>query len=171
ALDDRRSRGARRREVRRARGYGHPGVRARARRRGDARQAPGRRPRAGRPGASGPACPQGGGARGQAGGSNSALCAAATRARHRGHRNARCPILLNYIAHRAQGFINKALNSLKTFQPGGQSTSVGAHLYNVLVSEGRLRDQYPDFVKEVLLAAVPEPGLWTFFWIVAATTE
>ncbi|PYN03501.1 MAG: hypothetical protein DME07_06410 [Candidatus Rokuibacteriota bacterium] len=80
-------------------------------------------------------------------------------------------ILLDYIEHRAQGFINKALNSLKTFQPGGQSTSVGAHLYNVLVSEGRLRDQYPDFVKEVLLAAVPEPGLWTHARILESTTE
>jgi len=29
------------------------------------------------------------------------------------------------------------------------------------VSEGRLAEEYPEFVKSVLLAAVPEPGLWT----------
>jgi hypothetical protein len=82
-------------------------------------------------------------------------------------------ILLEHIEHRYAGFVNKALNSLKTFQPGvdGQSKSVGAHLYNVLVSEGRLAEEYPEFVKSVLLAAVPEPGLWTHARILESTTE
>src|SRR3989441_2337590 len=82
-------------------------------------------------------------------------------------------ILLDHIEHRYAGFVNKALNSLKTFQPGasGQSRSVGAHLYNVLVNEGRLTEQYPEFVKSVLLAAVPEPGLWTHARILESTTE
>src|SRR2546427_364159 len=82
-------------------------------------------------------------------------------------------ILLEHIEHRYAGVVNKALNSLKTFQPGasGQSRSVGAHLYNVLVSEGRLAEEYPEFVKSVLLAAVPEPGLWTHARILESTTE
>src|SRR5881296_320447 len=82
-------------------------------------------------------------------------------------------ILLEHIEHRYAGFVNKALNSLKTFQPGadGQSKSVGAHLYNVLVSEGRLAEEYPEFVKSVLLAAVPEPGLWTHARILESATE
>ena len=82
-------------------------------------------------------------------------------------------ILLDHIEHRHSGFVNKALNSLKTFQPGaaGQPKSVGAHLYNILVSEGRLTEQYPEFVKSVLLAAVPEPGLWTHARILESTTE
>jgi hypothetical protein len=82
-------------------------------------------------------------------------------------------ILLDHIEHRFPGFVNKALNSLKTFQPGaaGQPTTVGAHLYNVLVTEGRLTDEYPEFVKSVLLAAVPEPGLWTHARILESTTE
>src|SRR5213594_1304456 len=82
-------------------------------------------------------------------------------------------ILLDHIEHRFSGFVNKALNSLKTFQPGSGSgpKSVGAHLYNVLVSEGRLTEQYPEFVKSVLLAAVPEPGLWTHARILESTTE
>src|SRR5881409_1295742 len=82
-------------------------------------------------------------------------------------------ILLDHIEHRFSGFVNKALNSLKTFQPGaaGAQKSVGAHLYNVLVSEGRLQEIYPEFVKSVLLAAVPEPGLWTHARILESTTE
>ena len=82
-------------------------------------------------------------------------------------------ILLEHIEHRFSGFVNKALNSLKTFQPGaaGAQKSVGAHLYNVLVSEGRLQEIYPEFVKSVMLAAVPEPGLWTHARILESTTE
>ena len=82
-------------------------------------------------------------------------------------------ILLDHIERRFSGFVNKALNSLKTFQPGaaGAPKSVGAHLYNVLVSEGRLQEIYPEFVKSVLLAAVPEPGLWTHARILESTTE
>ncbi len=82
-------------------------------------------------------------------------------------------ILLDHIEHRFSGFVNKALNSLKTFQPGaaGAQRSVGAHLYNVLVSEGRLAEIYPEFVKNVMLAAVPEPGLWTHARILESTTE
>jgi hypothetical protein len=82
-------------------------------------------------------------------------------------------ILLDHIEHRFSGFVNKALNSLKTFQPGaaGAQKSVGAHLYNVLVSEGRLPEIYPEFVKSVMLAAVPEPGLWTHARILESTTE
>jgi hypothetical protein len=82
-------------------------------------------------------------------------------------------ILLDHIEHRFSGFVNKALNSLKTFQPGaaGAQRSVGAHLYNVLVSEGRLAEIYPEFVKSVMLAAVPEPGLWTHARILESTTE
>ena len=82
-------------------------------------------------------------------------------------------ILLDHIERRFSGFINKALNSLKTFQPGaaGAAKSVGAHLYNVLVNEGRLQEIYPEFVKNVLLAAIPEPGLWTHARILESTTE
>jgi hypothetical protein len=82
-------------------------------------------------------------------------------------------ILIDHIEHLHAGFVNKALNSLKTFQPGapGQPRTVGAHLYNVLVNEGKLAEHYPEFVKAVMLAAVPEPGLWTHARILESTTE
>ena len=82
-------------------------------------------------------------------------------------------ILLEHIEQRSAGFVNKALNSLKTFQPGaaGQPKTVGAHLYNVLFTDGRLEEQYPEFVKSVLVAAVPEPGVWTHARILESATE
>jgi hypothetical protein len=82
-------------------------------------------------------------------------------------------ILIDHLEHLHAGFVNKALNSLKTFQPGqpGQARTVGGHLYNVLVNEGKLGEHYPEFVKTVMLAAVPEPGLWTHARILESTTE
>ncbi|OGL21089.1 MAG: hypothetical protein A3G44_05255 [Candidatus Rokubacteria bacterium RIFCSPLOWO2_12_FULL_73_47] len=82
-------------------------------------------------------------------------------------------ILLEYLERQNAGFIAKALNSLKTVAPGGpgQPKTVGAHLYDFLVTEGRLASQYGDFVKSVLVAAVPEPGVWTTARILESTME
>jgi hypothetical protein len=79
-------------------------------------------------------------------------------------------ILLEFLERQSPGFVNKALNSLKSFTPG-PSKSVGAHLYNFLVAEGRLPEVYPEFVKSVLLAAVPDPGIWTHARILESTVE
>ncbi len=72
-------------------------------------------------------------------------------------------ILLDFIEQRNDGFVTKALDSLKSFVAGapGPGRSVGGHLYDFLVREGRLTEAYPEFVKAVLVAAVPTPGLWT----------
>jgi hypothetical protein len=82
-------------------------------------------------------------------------------------------ILLEHIERQSPGFVAKALNSLKTFAPDvpGQPRTVGEHLYRCLVTEGRLAEQYGEFVKNVLLAAVPEPGLWTTARILESTME
>jgi hypothetical protein len=79
-------------------------------------------------------------------------------------------ILLEYVERQIPGLVAKTLNSLKTFAPG-PGKSVGAHLYSYLVSEGRLAELYPEFVKTVLVAAVPEPGLWTQARILESTVE
>ncbi len=79
-------------------------------------------------------------------------------------------ILLEFLERQNPGFVNKALNSLKNFVPAA-SKSVGAHLYNFLVAEGRLPELYPEFVKGVLVAAVPDPGLWTHARILESTVE
>src|SRR5881628_3488907 len=80
-------------------------------------------------------------------------------------------ILLDFLERQSPGIVTKALNSLKTFVPGKAAPSVGAHLYNFLVNEARLAEQYPEFVKSVLLAAVPEPGLLTQARILESATE
>ena len=82
-------------------------------------------------------------------------------------------ILLEYLERQNAGFIARALGSLKGVVPGapGQPQTVGVHLYDFLVTEGRLAAQYPDFVRNVLLAAVPEPGLWTTARLLESTME
>jgi hypothetical protein len=82
-------------------------------------------------------------------------------------------ILLDFLEAQTPGIVTKALNSLKTFVPGkaGHAPSVGAHLYTFLLGEARLAERYPDFVRSVLVAAVPEPGLWTQVRILESSTE
>src|SRR5213594_2479328 len=80
-------------------------------------------------------------------------------------------VLLDFVERLRPGIVTKALNSLKTFVPGKAAPSVGAHLYKFLIDEARLAEQYPEFVKSVLLAAVPEPGLWTQARILESATE
>src|SRR5205809_146146 len=80
-------------------------------------------------------------------------------------------ILLDFLERQSPGIVTKALNSLKTFVPGKAAPSVGAHLYNFLVNDARLAEQYPEFAQSVLLAAVPEPGLWTQARILESATE
>ena len=65
-------------------------------------------------------------------------------------------ILLDHVEREKPGAIGSALNALKT----GQAEPVGAQLYTYLVAQGRLHETYPDFIKNVLVAAVPEPGPW-----------
>ncbi len=79
-------------------------------------------------------------------------------------------ILLEHVERQNAGFVNRALNSLKTFAPS-PGKSVGAHLYSVLMTEGRLPELYSEFVKNVLVAAVPDPGVWTQARILESTLE
>ena len=65
-------------------------------------------------------------------------------------------IIMEHVEKQKPGSVGNALNNLKT----GQMKPVGTQLYEYLVAEGRLTETYPDFLKTVLLAAVPEPGPW-----------
>jgi len=65
-------------------------------------------------------------------------------------------IIMEHVEKQSPGSVGNALNNLKS----GQTQPVGTQLYEYLVTEGRLTETYPDFIKKVLLAAVPEPGLW-----------
>src|SRR5438309_5699213 len=65
-------------------------------------------------------------------------------------------IIMEHVEKQKPGSVGNALNNLKT----AQTKPVGTQLYEYLVAEGRLTETYPDFLKTVLLAAVPEPGPW-----------
>lgn len=65
-------------------------------------------------------------------------------------------IIMEHVEKQNPGAVGNALNSLKA----GQTKPVGEQLFDYLVAEGRLTETYPEFVKNVLLAAVPEPGPW-----------
>jgi hypothetical protein len=65
-------------------------------------------------------------------------------------------IILEHVEKQTPGCVSNALDSLKT----GQMKPVGTQLYEYLVAQGRLTETYPDFIKNVLKAAVPEPGPW-----------
>ncbi len=65
-------------------------------------------------------------------------------------------IVMEHVEKHKPGCVGNALNSLKP----GQTRPIGEQLYDYIVTEGRLAETYPDFVKAVLLSALPEPGLW-----------
>jgi hypothetical protein len=76
-------------------------------------------------------------------------------------------ILMDHVEKQKPGCVGNALNSLK----GGEHRPVGDQLYDYLVAEGRLRESYPDFVKNALMAAVPDPGLWFQFRILESKED
>ena len=76
-------------------------------------------------------------------------------------------ILMDHVEKQKPGCVGNALNSLKA----GVAQPVGEQLYEYLVTEGRLRESYPDFVKNAVLAAVPEPGLWFQFRILESKED
>jgi len=76
-------------------------------------------------------------------------------------------ILMDHVEKQSPGCVGNALNSLKA----GVTKPVGEQLYEYLVTEGRLHDSYPDFVKNALLAAVPEPGVWFQFRILESKED
>jgi hypothetical protein len=65
-------------------------------------------------------------------------------------------ILVDHVEKQNPGCVGNALNRLKT-APGA---SVGAQIFDYLLTEGRLADTYPEFIKNVLLAALPDIGPW-----------
>jgi hypothetical protein len=65
-------------------------------------------------------------------------------------------ILVEHVEKQTPGCVSNALNRLKS----GSGTSVGAQIFEYLLTEGRLAETYPEFIKNVLLAALPDIGPW-----------
>jgi hypothetical protein len=76
-------------------------------------------------------------------------------------------LLMDHVEKQNPGCVGNALNNLKP----GQNRPVGEQLYDYLISEGKLRDTYGDFIRQTLLAAVPEPGLWFQFRILESKED
>ncbi|HTO11053.1 MAG TPA: hypothetical protein VMQ51_05735 [Candidatus Binatia bacterium] len=72
-------------------------------------------------------------------------------------------LLLAHIEKQEEGFVREALTRLNpqfTTREKDKSYPLGQELYLYVVAEGRLYKTYPDFVKEVLVHALPQAGPW-----------
>jgi hypothetical protein len=72
-------------------------------------------------------------------------------------------LLLAHIEKQEAGFVQDALTRLNpqfAGRPADETYPLGQELYLYVVAEGRLYKTYPDFVREVMLHTVPEPGPW-----------
>jgi hypothetical protein len=79
-------------------------------------------------------------------------------------------LLLEHVEKQEEGFVKEALTRLNPqFTTGGKDETyqLGQELYLYVVAEGRLYKTYPDFVKDVMTHAIPEPG----FWVQGGLTE
>jgi hypothetical protein len=74
---------------------------------------------------------------------------------------------MDHVERQNPGCVGNALNSLKP----GQARPVGAQLYDYLIAQGRLHETYPDFLKRILAAAIPEPGVWFQFRILESRED
>jgi hypothetical protein len=75
-------------------------------------------------------------------------------------------ILMDHVEKQNPGCVGNALNSLPD-----HTRRVGEQLYDYLITQGRLRETYADFVKNVLAAALPEPGVWFQFHILESRED
>jgi hypothetical protein len=65
-------------------------------------------------------------------------------------------IVMEHVEKQYPGCVGNALNSLEP----AEGRPVGDQLYAYLVIQGRLAQTYPEFVRSVMLSALPEPGFW-----------
>jgi class 3 adenylate cyclase len=70
-------------------------------------------------------------------------------------------LLLEHAEAQAPGFLRTAIDEAIAAAGGAaEPAALDAALYELLVGRGRLRDTYAEFVREVMNAAIPNPGVW-----------
>src|SRR5882724_11714138 len=72
-------------------------------------------------------------------------------------------ILLQRLEKEESGFVRAALSRLNpqfATRARDETYALGHELYLYIVAEGRFHKTYPDFLKDVLVHALPEPGVW-----------
>jgi hypothetical protein len=83
-------------------------------------------------------------------------------------------LLLAHIEKQEEGFVKAALTRLNPKLGARDKDEVyplGQELYLYVVAEARLYKTYPEFVREVILHAVPRPGAWVQGGIVDGDDE
>lgn len=65
-------------------------------------------------------------------------------------------VLLVHVEHRVAGFVARA-DAQVAASPG---ETLGARLYRRLATDGGVAATYPEFVRELMVAAIPNPGVW-----------
>ena len=70
-------------------------------------------------------------------------------------------VLLNHVENISPSFLRNAVDQAVQQTGGGADpTTLGGVLYDLLVTKGRLRQTYADFVRDAMVAAIPNPGVW-----------
>lgn len=70
-------------------------------------------------------------------------------------------VLLEHVENVSPAFIRTAIDKAVQ-QTGGAAdpAALDRALYDLLVTRGKLRQTYPDFLRDMMVAAIPNPGLW-----------
>jgi hypothetical protein len=69
-------------------------------------------------------------------------------------------LLLDHVENGAPSFIRTAIDKAVQQAGGSDPAALDRALYDLLVTKGRLRQSYADFLRDVMVAAIPNPGLW-----------
>jgi len=70
-------------------------------------------------------------------------------------------VLLNHVENVSPSFLRNAVDQAVQQAGGGADpATLGGVLYDLLVTKGRLRQTYADFVRDGMVAAIPIPGVW-----------
>jgi len=68
--------------------------------------------------------------------------------------------LLEHVEDQSPGFVRTAVDQAVAAVGSGDPAALDGALYGLLVGRGRLRETYADFVRDVMIAAIPQPGPW-----------
>jgi class 3 adenylate cyclase len=70
-------------------------------------------------------------------------------------------LLLEHVENISPSFVRNAMERATEAAGGAAGGAVlDDALYQLLVTRGRLHETYPDFVRDVMIAAIPNPGVW-----------
>lgn len=68
-------------------------------------------------------------------------------------------LLLEHVENLSPGFLRTVLERA-TDEAGVEPRTLGPKLYQLLVDDGRLRETYPSFLRDVIQVVIPTPGMW-----------